>query len=216
MTWVLYFRNSGSLSLTKTSTPTFCKPTAFSIPDGVSESLGAGAPSIGCREIPLVTKPPRRFKFTRWVNSNPYPKVPLAAMMGLARRRAPTCTLRSTRLEGFTLREDITNRGPQVRSRSWGLQAWKILTPEGMSSRIFGPPLLLWRLLQRFGQHPAIPRCQSHSCQSAQGRSNIRRRHRLKIFSGLNPKPHEKHRHMLIVVVRCLVAGPRDAFATLR
>src|SRR6267378_3560589 len=99
----------------KASTQTFYNPTAFSIQDGVSESHGAGAPSMGCREIPLVTKPPRRFKFTRWVNSSPYPKVPLAAMMGLARRRAPTCTLRSTRLEGFTLREDITNCGRQVR-----------------------------------------------------------------------------------------------------
>src|SRR5258708_32085683 len=99
----------------KASTPTFCNPTAFSIPDGVSESLGAGAPSIGCREIPFVTKPPRRFKFTRWVDSSPYPKVPLAAIMGLARPRAPTLTLKSTRLEGFTLREDITDRGRQVR-----------------------------------------------------------------------------------------------------
>ena len=51
---------------------------------------------MGSSEIPLTTIPPRRFRFTRWANSTPYPKVPLAAMMGLARRSAPTFTERST------------------------------------------------------------------------------------------------------------------------
>ena len=71
MTVVLYLRNSGSLPETNASTPTFCRPTAFSIPEGVSHNRGAGAPSIGSMEIPLVTNPPMREKSTRWANSNP-------------------------------------------------------------------------------------------------------------------------------------------------
>src|SRR5882672_9664976 len=59
MTAVSNFRNTGSFSATKARTPTFWRPTALSIPEAVGKSRGAGAPSMGSRERPLVTKPQR-------------------------------------------------------------------------------------------------------------------------------------------------------------
>src|SRR4029077_7729945 len=138
----------------------------------------------------LVTKPPRRFRSTRGANSSPYPKVPLAAMMGLARRRAATCTLRSTRSEGLTPREDTLNG-----SR---------LVPAHL--------LLLGRLLESFCQNSPVPGRERHPGQGRQGGRNVRRSCRLKIFSRLNPKPHEEHRHVLVVVVRCPMAGTCGPF----
>src|SRR5205823_6593775 len=88
--------------------PTFWSPTAFNIPEGVGYRRGGGAPSMGSRERPLVTKPPRRFRLTRWANSRPYPKVPLAARIGFRRRNAPICTLRSTARAEVTSWKRIT------------------------------------------------------------------------------------------------------------
>src|SRR5882762_3130280 len=62
---------------------------------------------MGSRERPLVTKPPRRFRSTRWANSRPYPKVPLAARIGFRRRNAPIFTLRSTAPAELTSPERI-------------------------------------------------------------------------------------------------------------
>ena len=49
----------GSFSLTKDSTPSFCRPTALSMPQGVSATRGVGLPGRGWRERPLTTMPPR-------------------------------------------------------------------------------------------------------------------------------------------------------------
>src|SRR6267154_28963 len=62
---------------------------------------------MGSRESPLVTKPPRRLRSTRWANSRPYPNVPLAARIGFRRRNAPIFTLRSTAPAELTSPERI-------------------------------------------------------------------------------------------------------------
>src|SRR5271156_5622450 len=66
------------------------------MPLAVSQIRGLGLPSIGFAERPFTTIPPRRSRFTRWENSNPYPNVPLAAMTGFWREILPTLTRRST------------------------------------------------------------------------------------------------------------------------
>jgi hypothetical protein len=43
----------------KASTPGFCKPTALSMPPGVSAQRGVGLPTHGMDEMPFVIKPPR-------------------------------------------------------------------------------------------------------------------------------------------------------------
>src|SRR5882672_6805275 len=86
MTAVSNFRSIGSFSVTKARTPTFWRPTALSMPEAVGKSRGAGAPSMGSRDRPLVTKPPRRFRSTRWANSG---AVDLSVKIGALRLRNP-------------------------------------------------------------------------------------------------------------------------------
>jgi hypothetical protein len=78
-------RSSGSFSATKAFTPMFCNPIAFTNPLAVSQIRGAGEPSMGWMESPLVTTAPRRLISTSGENSIPYPNVPLAAIMGFLR-----------------------------------------------------------------------------------------------------------------------------------
>src|SRR5215475_8614748 len=149
MTGVLYFCNTGSFALTNASTPTFCRPIALSMPEAVSQTRGPGAPAIGSREIPLVTIPPSLFRSTRWANSTPYPKVPAAVMMGLRRRRAPTCTERSTRSEGLTGHREYHGFNVSL----FTLYRKRVLTVSAQRgcSR-------LAQLLQRLAQHPPVVR----------------------------------------------------------
>jgi len=59
----------GSLSFTNASIPTFSRPMAFSIPQGVSAIRGGGLPLVGAKDNPLTIIPPMRFKSTRCSNS---------------------------------------------------------------------------------------------------------------------------------------------------
>ena len=65
-----------------TSIPGFCNPTAFIIPLLVSMILGAGFPSHGVNETPLVTTAPSWFKSTNSLYSCPEPNVPDAGIIG--------------------------------------------------------------------------------------------------------------------------------------
>src|SRR5438045_2564717 len=75
-------RRCGSFSATKARAPMFCRPMEFSMPAAVSKTRGGGLPGMGSRERPLTTKPPSFSSATMSSNSTPYPKVPLAAMIG--------------------------------------------------------------------------------------------------------------------------------------
>src|SRR5437899_10806785 len=54
---VRYARSAGSFSATNARTPTFCNPTAFITPLGVSHIRGGGASFIGWMERPLPLCP---------------------------------------------------------------------------------------------------------------------------------------------------------------
>src|SRR5690242_8911475 len=127
MTAVSYFLSTGSFSATNARTPMFWRPTAFSIPEEVWQSLGGGAPSIGSRDRPFTTRPPRRFRSTRWANSTPYPNVPLAARMGFRRRTAPICTARSTpAAEVTSVREYHEAAAAFFKISEWGFELRKL------------------------------------------------------------------------------------------
>ena len=49
--------------------PGFCRPTALSIPPGVSAMRGAGLPKRGSRVVPLTLIAPRQFMSYHWANS---------------------------------------------------------------------------------------------------------------------------------------------------
>ena len=74
------------------STPGFCKPMEFSMPDGVSAMRGVGLPSQGVKETPLVVMAPRRATSKKSAYSLPEPKVPEASVTGFFIRRPPKST----------------------------------------------------------------------------------------------------------------------------
>ena len=79
----------------KARAPIFCSPIAFSMPAAVSNIRGGGLPAIGSRESPFTTKPPSLSRVTMSSNSTPYPKVPLAAMIGFLKLMPQKLMLRS-------------------------------------------------------------------------------------------------------------------------
>src|SRR5713101_10139567 len=96
---------------------------------------------MGSRESPLVTKPPRRLRSTRWANSRPYPNVPLAARIGFRRRNAPILTLRSTAPAELTSCKRITRTSsyPFAKSGSVADKAafrFKVNTANGEDDRV--------------------------------------------------------------------------------
>src|ERR1700741_92955 len=110
-------------------------------------------------------------------------------MMGFLRRRAPTCTLRSTRSERLTLRMRIPRSLSTLRAKSAG-----------------DPALFGNGLLERLSEHSPLVHSQRDSSQRCQGRRDICGCGLGEIFSRPNPESHEKKGHALVVVVGGAVA----------
>src|SRR5438270_4252176 len=92
---------------------------ALSIPAGVSTIRGAGWPSRSAKNSPLTATAPSDARSTTSAYSTPYPKQPLAAMIGLCSVREPMRTLRSIFKTSFSIPPYLISRehGPrQARS----------------------------------------------------------------------------------------------------
>ena len=72
----------GSSRSIKASMPGFCKPTEFSMPDGVSAIRGEGLPGRGVMVVPLVAIPPTLESGNSSSYSCPYPNTPEAGIIG--------------------------------------------------------------------------------------------------------------------------------------
>src|SRR6516164_4114237 len=118
-------------------------------------------------------------------------------MMGFRRRRAPISTLRSTRSEGVTPREDTTKRGASTKTGRQGF----------LSAGAF---------LEGFGEDPSVARGQRDPGQRSERRRDVCRRYLLEVFAGRDPEPHEKKRHALVIGIRCAVARYGVEFRVLR
>jgi hypothetical protein len=84
----------GRMRPTTWSTPGFCRPMAFSIPIGVSQTRCGGLPSRGSRVVPLSTIAPTcvlENPSTR-VYSSPNPTQPESSTIGEASRRPQNST----------------------------------------------------------------------------------------------------------------------------
>ena len=105
-------RNPRSRSI-KTSTPGFCRPIAFIIPDGVSVTLGVGLPSQGLSDTPFVVTAPSLPRSTNPEYSIPEPKVPDAVVMGFFSVYPANSTVRSI------ISLPLMLRRPALPYRSW-------------------------------------------------------------------------------------------------
>ncbi len=81
---------------TKASTPGFCSPIEFSMPDAVSAIRGVSLPAHGSNDTPFVTSAPSRDKSTKSAYSRPDANVPEAVRTGERSSSEPMRTLMST------------------------------------------------------------------------------------------------------------------------
>ena len=121
-------RSSGSFSRTKRWTPMPCRPIAFSMPAGVSAIRGGGWPWRSLRKRPLTATPPSDERSTTSSYSRPYPKQPLAAMIGLGSSSEPMRTRRSIDVQSHTMSAP-SNTGPPMHERT------KCCRPGGVAHR---------------------------------------------------------------------------------
>jgi len=89
ITGVLNCFKNGILFSINASIPIFSRPMAFSMPQGVSTTLGGLFPKDGSRERPFTIMAPKLSRSIKSLNSSPYPNVPEAVITGFLSARPP-------------------------------------------------------------------------------------------------------------------------------
>src|SRR5215510_3627361 len=90
-----------------------CNPIALIKPDGVSSKRCGSEPILGLGVKLLETIPPSKFRSTISVSSSPYPKHPLAVMIGFFNLIGPSSTDRS----GFIVAPDLMEKSDHLCSK---------------------------------------------------------------------------------------------------
>ncbi len=100
------------------STPGFCRPMAFSIPEAVSAMRGVGSPSRGSSVMDFTTMAPSSPMSKKRSISGPEAKQPDAVVIGLARVTPPRSTRRSTSPAGIPTSGPVATAGASTRRTS--------------------------------------------------------------------------------------------------